>query len=103
MTDDFSCVKDVERAKLAFFKQFNSIYHNFRFVYKNVLLLLFRVHAMSVYGAETWCTELNKKDLKNISVAYNKAIKRICVRNSYDSFHECLEQVTLPNFLAFSC
>ena len=53
LSDDLSCAKDVVRAKLAFFKQFNSLYHKFSFVDKNVLLHLFRLHAMSFYGAET--------------------------------------------------
>ena len=97
LSDDLSCAKDVERAKLAFFKQFNSIYHKFSFVDKNVLLHLFRLHAMSFYGAETWYINLNKKDLKNIS----KAIKRMCGRNYYDGNHECLEQVNLPIFKHF--
>ena len=43
LSDDLSCAKDVERAKLAFFKQFNSIYHKFSFVDKNVLLNLFPI------------------------------------------------------------
>ena len=53
LTDDLSYAKDVERVKLAFFKQFNSIYHKLKFVDKDVLLHLFRLHPMSFYGAET--------------------------------------------------
>ena len=82
LTDDLSCDKDFERAKLAFFKQFNSIYHKFSFFGRNVLLHLYRLHAMSFYGAEIWYIKLIKNDLKNISVPYNKATKRICGRNS---------------------
>ena len=65
LTDDLSCAKDVERAKLAFFKQFNSIYHKFSFVNKNVLLHIFQLHAMSFYVAETWYINL-KKDFSSI-------------------------------------
>ena len=36
LTDDLSCAKVVERAKLAFCKQFNSIYHKFVFFDRNV-------------------------------------------------------------------
>ena len=32
LTDDYSCANDVERAELAYFKQFNSINHKFSFV-----------------------------------------------------------------------
>ena len=88
LTDDLSCAKDVERAKLAFFKQFNAIYHKFSFVDKSVLLHLFQLHALSFYCAETWYIKLNKKDLKTISVPYHKAIKRICGRNSHDNNNE---------------
>ena len=54
LNDDLSCAKDVERAKLAFFKQFNSIYHKCSFVEKQVLVHLFQLHAMLFNGAETW-------------------------------------------------
>ena len=50
---------------------------------------------------QTLYINLNKKDLKNISVPYHKAIKRMCRRNSYDRNHECLEQVNLPIFKHF--
>ena len=38
LTDDLSFAKDVERAKLAFFIQFNSLYQKFTFDDKNVML-----------------------------------------------------------------
>ena len=37
LTDDLSCAEDVERAKLAFYKQFHSIYHKVIFVGKKLL------------------------------------------------------------------
>ena len=101
LTDDLSCVRDVERAKLAFFKQFNSIYHKINFVDKNVLLHLFQLHTMSFYGVETWFIRLNEKDLKNIAVPYHKAIERICARNFNDSNNECLEKLYIPIFKHF--
>ena len=54
LTDDLSCAKDVEMAKLAFLKQFNSLYHKFCFADKNVLLNFFWSHAMSFYNAGIW-------------------------------------------------
>ena len=47
LTDDLSCTKDVERAKLAFFEQCNSITHKFSFFDKHVKLHVFRLDAMS--------------------------------------------------------
>ena len=53
LTDNLSCAMDVERDKLAFFRQFNPIYHHLSFVDKKVMLHLFWLHVMSFYGAET--------------------------------------------------
>ena len=50
---------------------------------------------------ETWLMKLHKKDLKNLSVVYHKAIKRICGRNFFDSNHECLEYARFPIFKYF--
>ena len=100
-TDDISCVKDVEQAKLSFFKPFNSTYHKFSLVVKNVVLHLFQLLAMSFYGAETLYINLNNKELKQISAPCHKAIKRIYGRNSYDSNYKCLEQVNSPIFKHF--
>ena len=60
--------------------------------------IFFRLHSMLFYGVETWYMRLYKKDLKNVAVPYHKVFKRICGRNSYDSNHECLEQVNLSIF-----
>ena len=94
-------VPRITNVQVSHFKRYNSKYHNINFVDKNVLLHLFRLHAMSFYGAETWYINLNKKDLKNTSVPSHKAIKRECGRNSYDSNHECLEKVNSPFFKHF--
>ena len=78
LTDYLSFDKDVGRAKLDFFKQFNSIQHKLSIFDKEVLLHLFRLHTLSFYSAETWYMKLNKKYMKNISVPHHKAIKRMC-------------------------
>ena len=58
---------------------------------------------MLSYAAETWYIKLNKRDLKNISVPYHKAIKRICGIKFNDNNHECLKhflakkQIQLPS------
>ena len=98
LADDLSCTKDVERAKMSFFKQFNSLYCKFSCMDQKVLLHLFKMHAMCFYGVESWFIKLYKKDLNNISIPYHKAIKRACKRNVYDSNHECLEMANLPIF-----
>ena len=65
---------------------------------QKVLIHFFKLHAMSFYGVETWFMKLHTKDLNNISIAYHKAIKRICNKILNDSNHECLERVYLPIF-----
>ena len=65
---------------------------------QKVLIHLFELHAMSFYSVETWFIKLQTKDLFNISIAYHKALKRMCNIRPYDRNHECLERVNLPNF-----
>ena len=50
LSDDLSCTKDVERAKLAFFEQFNSLYQKFSFANKDVLIHLFKHLVMTISG-----------------------------------------------------
>ena len=49
----------------------------------------FKLHAMSFYGVETWFMKIRTKGLNTISIAYHKAIKRMCNKRPYDSNHEC--------------
>ena len=72
LTNDLSCANDVERAKSAFFKQFNSVFYKFNFVHKNLLLHIFRLHALSLYIAETWYKKLTKGDLKTFQCHIKK-------------------------------
>ena len=83
---------------MSFFKQFHSIHNNFHCVDQEVQINLFELHVMSFYGVETWFMKLHTKDLNNISIAYHKAIKRMCNKRPYDSNHECLKRVNLPIF-----
>ena len=59
------------------------------------------MHAMSLYGIETWYLKMHKKDLNNNSVVYHMATKRICDRNFYDRKHDCLENARLPTLKHF--
>ena len=81
----------------------NIIQHNktFSFIASNLLLYLFRTHARSLYGIETWFLKMHKKDLNNMSVVYHMATERICGRNFYDSKHDCLKFARLSSFKHF--
>ena len=50
LTDNLSCKLDTERVKLSFFKQFYSLFCKFNYMNLNVLLHLFKTHAMCFYG-----------------------------------------------------
>jgi len=76
LAEDLSCTKDVERAKMSFYNQFNCLKSKFSCMDQKVLL-----HAMCFYGVESWFFKLFKKDLNKISIPYHKAIKRIYKRS----------------------
>ena len=99
--ENMSCTSDVERSKRSFFKQNYLIYQKISYDGANILLHLFRIHAMPFYGIETWFLKLHNKYLSNVSVAYNKAIKRIYGRDFYDSNHERFEYARLRMFKHF--
>ena len=98
LSDDLSWTKYVKRAKAYFFKQVYSLQNKFNCMDQKVLIHLFKLQAMSFYGVETWFMKLITKCLNSISIAYHKAIKRMCNKRPYDSNHEYLEWVNLPNF-----
>ena len=97
LTDDLASAKDVEQARIPFFKQFKSIYHNFVLLMK-MYCWFFSDYAQRKFFVLKPGIRSLKEYLKIISVPHFKAIKRICGRNSYDSNHECFEQVNLPIF-----
>ena len=53
LMDNLVCTSDLERSKHIFFKQHNSIYKKNTFTVTNVLLYIFRIHALSFYSKET--------------------------------------------------
>ena len=64
----------------------------------NVLLHLFKTHAMCFHGIETWFAKLYKNDLKDVALAYHNAINKMASRRKFDSTHECLDSLKLPIF-----
>ena len=53
---------------------------------------------MSFSGVGTWFMKLHTKYLNDISIAYHKAIKRMCNKGPNNNNHKCLERVYLPIF-----
>ena len=79
---------DVERMCFSFLAQFNAMYHKFNFMTLDSLRFLFFSFCCSFYGVESWFTQLQKPNsFKKLSVAYHKAVKRVCKLNVWDSNH----------------
>ena len=82
---------DIDRVLNNFFKQFNGMYSKFFFVDKQVLFHLFKTFTSSFYGIDVWFEKITVTQLSKISVAYHKAVKRICGLNTWDSNHIACE------------
>ena len=89
---------DIERATTSFLRQFNGLYYKFYRSKGPVLNHLFRSHAMSFYGMETWFHNRTRKSLKKIAVAYHNSVKRVCGLNQWDGNHVACETVGVNIF-----
>ena len=78
---------EVDRVTDSFLKQFNGMYSKFYFTNKNIIFFLFKSFTSSFYGIETWIEKIYEYQLNRISIAYHKAVKRICDLNVWDSNH----------------
>ena len=98
LADDSSESHDVDRVTNSFFRQFNGMYSKFNFAHRNVLYYLFKSFTSSFYGIDVWFGKVSTSHLNKISVAYHKAVKRICGMNVWDSNHVACETVGVPIF-----
>ena len=87
LSEDFSNDADINRATNSFLRQFNGLYHKFRFLNLDVLSFLFKSYCTSFYGMETWYHNLKSRSLYGIGVTYHKAVKKVCGLAVYDSNH----------------
>ena len=87
---------DVETAPSIFLRQSNEIYYLFYRLKGPVQISLFRLHAVTLYGMETWSHNLTKQSLRKISVAYHGAVKGTCGMNKWDGNHVLSEKIPLP-------
>ena len=98
LTESMSINEDTERVTGTFLRQFHGIYSKFFRSQGPVLYHLFKSYAMSFYGMETWFHNVTKQSLKKVSVAYHRAVKRICGLNLWDSNHAACETVGVEIF-----
>ena len=99
LSDDLSLDKDINRALDSFLKQFNSVYHKFKFVDFSILVYLFKIYTSSFYGINLWFEcELKESNLHKISVGYHKAVKRVAGLNNWHSNHLACEKCDVNIF-----
>ena len=82
----------------AFLKQFYATYGKFKFCDQNVLCYLFRTYTSSFYGIELWVEKIKRFQMEKISVAYHKAVKKVCQLNVWDSNHVACEIAGVRTF-----
>ena len=76
LMDTLKNVKDIERSKAAFFRQFWCLYRNFSYADLDVLNFLFGYHCTDFYGSITWYnSDKCKGKLDDLNVAYHIALK----------------------------
>ena len=91
LTSNGDMGKEVNRVTNSFLKQFNGFFSKFYFAEKRVLFFLFKSYTTSFYGIDLWPSSIRGYDLNKISVAYHKAVKRICGLYTWNSNHEACE------------
>ena len=79
---------DIDDKRNRFYKEFNCLLRKFHFVDKDILLYLFKQYCLQIYGAELWIRD-NKSagNLKQYSIGYHKAIKKILNVSTHESNH----------------
>ena len=91
---------DIDRCINSFLSQFNFMYYNFfRISDEKLKAYLFNSYCTSFFGIETWYDILLKPGLlRKISVAYHKAIKKLCGMMVWESNHLACEKMNLYIF-----
>ena len=90
---------DIDRARNKFYQEFNVILRKFSFADKRVKLFLFSQYCLQLYGAELWFYNKNaKSNLKQFSVGYHKAIKKILGLSYHESNHYACQEAKLYTF-----
>ena len=93
---------DVIRCNFSFLKQFNGIYHKFKFLNLNILIPLIKTFCTSFYGSELWLYDENFHNrINKISISYHKAVKAIVHLLPWDNNHAACAIAGLPIFKHF--
>ena len=99
LSDNSSIAGDVDSCCDSLLRQFNGLYHKFKFLDMNILHFLFISCCMSLYGIEMWYDKLkSQKQYKRISVTYHRAIKQMCGMQFWDNIHVACDKLNLDIF-----
>ena len=93
---------DVIRCNYSFLRQFNNIYHKFKFLYLPILISLMKTFCTSFYGSELWLYNENFTNrINKISISYHKAVKAMVHLTPWDNNHAACAIAGLPIFKHF--
>ena len=91
--------EDIHRVLQKFYKDFNCVLRKFSFTDKEVLLYLFRQYCLQFYGPELWFGNYQSLSaLKQFSIGYHKAIKKIIKVSYHESNHYACQEAHLFTF-----
>ena len=90
---------DIDRARNRFYQEFNAIIRKFSFANISVKLFLFSQYCLQFYGTELWFfNKQSKSNLKQFSIGYHKAIKKIQGLSYHESNHYACQEAKLYTF-----
>ena len=94
---------DIRKVKNKFYKEFNILLRKFNYIDTAMFLILFRSYCLCFYGTEVWINTKNCQGLlKELSVGYHKAIKKILGTSYHESNHYVCEAAKLLTFENYS-
>ena len=86
--DNLKLDSDVLRCTNSFFKQFNSVYHKFYFMNRDIVIFLMQTYCCSFYASELWFYDkFYLRRMNILSIAYHKAVKRMVNLSPWDNNH----------------
>ena len=99
IVNNMSIKDDVNRALSKFHIDINMILRKFSFASKDVKIFLFKQYCLQIYGAEFWLRDSRSSAvLKQFSVSYHKAIKKLLNLSSHESNHFACQEAHLLTF-----
>ena len=102
--DNMNIKDDVNRAMNKFYADINMILRKFNYADKEVKLYLFKQYCLQIYGGEFWLGDRvtgSSATLRQFSVGYHKAIKKLLHLSSHESNHFACQEANVFTFKHF--